>query len=362
MAIGDDQRQHPELSVWERPSNMPERQQCQKRTKKRKRSFVFLMLVSTSLILYCCCLLQTTQVDARPHKWRLFKKKKKQGHMSVPPKQQYHSSSENSSLFSNISLLTKRFWYGLWDVFATHPSLILSVGIRIVIAIWLELLLDGFLKTVVTPALASTGIGALVAPMSFLIGQALQPMIHSIAFLVFDDRFLLKTLEATGIQEQLIQNIERNDKGSEIGWHKITLAEGMMTRYVMKSMAAWCLGWAGLCTIVPVVGHVLTAVLSGWVVAWDYVYVPLAGMGYLGPWQQLQTVWQHFGAYGWYGFWAVLIEEIPLIGPVCHVYNVYSAAFFLERLYILHKDTMIDDDAATVSTVDSDYSWNSQEL
>jgi hypothetical protein len=30
----------------------------------------------------------------------------------------------------------------------------------------------------------------------------------------------------------------------------------------------------------------------------------------------------------------VLIEEIPIVNLVCHVYNVYSAAFFLERVYL----------------------------
>ena len=90
---------------------------------------------------------------------------------------------------------------------------------------------------------------------------------------------------------------------------------------MVKSLSAWCLGLAGLCTLVPVVGHVLTAILSGWLVAWDYVYVPLTGMGYIGPLLQFQTVWQHLGAFQWYGFWAVLMEEIPLLGPFCHVYN-----------------------------------------
>ena len=314
--------------------------------KRRKRrpsaTLLFVTLVAGTIMLYCCCCLllvmRLPKADARPRKWR-FSKQKEQVHVPllVPP-------IDTSEMVSNR-------WHGIVAVFYAHPFMLIGVVIRIAIAITLELVLDGFLKTVVTPAIAATGIGALVAPLTFLIGQALQPIIHSIAFLVFDDKFLHATLEATGIKERLI-----TERQLTKGWHRMTFFQGMITRYVMKSMASWCLGLAGLCTMLPVVGYVLTAFLSGWVVAWDYVYVALAGMGYIGPRRQFQTVWRNFGEYQWFGFWAVLIEEIPFIGPACHVYNVYSAAFFLERLYLLHGG-MIHDDDATVSTVDSDYSF-----
>lgn len=236
---------------------------------------------------------------------------------------------------------------GLIALFSLYPDFILSVSIRILICMALELMLDGFLKTVVTPAIIATGIGAVVAPLIFLLEYALQPIIHSIAFIIFDDKFLMATLEATGIKDQL-------EAEAAMPWHSVTFTEGFITRYVIKSMATSCLGWAGLCTIVPVAGHILTAVLTGWVVAWDYVYVPLAGMGYIGPWQQAQTVWEHFGDYQWYGFWAVMAEEIPFLGPTCHVYNVYSAAFFLERVYLLHNK---DDDATVATTASEDSSF-----
>ena len=257
---------------------------------------------------------------------------------------------------------------GLVTLFQQRPDLLLSVMIRIILAMVLELLLDGFLKTVVTPALVATGIGAFVAPLVFLLEYTLQPMIHSIAFLIFDDRFLLATLEATGIKQDLLMSVQKSSAkgkrkrrkgGGEVKWHKLSLMEGMLTRYVIKSCAAWCLAWAGLCTVIPVLGQILVAVLTGWIVAWDYVYVPLSGMGYIGPWQQFQTVWQHFGKFQWYGFWAVLIEEIPFLGPSCHVYNVYSAAFFLEKVYILHnKGHSIVDDDATAATFASEDSFN----
>ena len=53
--------------------------------------------------------------------------------------------------------------------------------------------IDGFLKLFVTPALVATGIGAVVAPapVTFFMGQALQPIIHSICFFHFDDRFVM---------------------------------------------------------------------------------------------------------------------------------------------------------------------------
>jgi len=202
--------------------------------------------------------------------------------------------------------------------------------------------MDGFLKTIVTPILVSTGIGALMAPLTFFLEYSLQPVIHSIAFLVFDDSFLLATLETTGIQSRMLQTRQ---------WHKLSFLEGMLTRYVVKSISAWCLAWAGVLTIVPLAGNILTAILTGWVVTWDYVYVPLSGMGHVGPWQQFRMVWKHLWAFQWYGFWAVLVEEIPVLGPSCHVYNVYSAAFLLERLF---ADNDGDGMVATAMMRDSD--------
>ena len=250
--------------------------------------------------------------------------------------QKAHATSRSSSRLN-----------GLISLFQQHPGFLVSAVIRIGVAMTLELVLDGLLKTVVTPALIATGIGAVAAPLTFLLEYALQPIIHSLAFIIFDDRFLMAALEATGIQHCLEQE-------SGKAWHKMTLIEGIFTRYVIKSLAAWCLGWAGLCTAIPVAGHMLTAGLTGWIVAWDYVYVPLSGMGHVGPWQQLQTVWTHWGDYQWFGVWAVLLEELPFLGPTCHVWNVYNAAFFLERVYLLQTTNSQDDDDATVSTVATD--------
>lgn len=242
------------------------------------------------------------------------------------------SSSDKGSTTYSESPMSARL-NGVFSVFQANPSMCFGVVIRIAIAVFLDVVLDGFLKTVVTPAIAATGIGIVATPLTFFIGQALQPMIHSVAFIVFDDRFLMASLEATGIKQRLLPRAVGKK------WHKMTILEGIITRYCVKAIAGWCLGWASLFTILPVVGPVFTALLSGWVVAWDYVYVPLAGMGHVGVLRQFRTVLRNFRAYFWFGFWAVLIEEIPLVGPVCHVYNVYSAAFFLERLYLNGTDT-----------------------
>ena len=57
-------------------------------------------------------------------------------------------------------------------------------------------------------------------------------------------------------------------------------------------------------------------------------------MGYIGFRSQFRTVViDNFWKYESYGFWAVLIEEIPILGPSCHVYNIYSAVYFLEKVY-----------------------------
>ena len=283
------------------------------------------------------------------------------------PKNNHQNKKPRSDANGNGSKSSRSRVTGLVSLFQQRPDLLLSVMIRIILAMALELVLDGFLKTVVTPALVATGIGAAVAPLVFLLEYTLQPMIHSVAFLIFDDRFLLATLEATGIKEDLVLSVQKQKsakgtrkrrKGGRVEWHKISFMEGMFTRYVIKSCAAWCLAWAGLCTVIPVLGQILVAVLSGWIVAWDYVYVALSGMGYIGPWQQFQTVWQNFGQFHWYGFWAVLMEEIPFFGPSCHVYNVYSAAFFLEKVYIVHNKGDIVDDDTTAATFASEDSFN----
>ena len=108
----------------------------------------------------------------------------------------------------------------------------------------------------------------------------------------------------------------------------------LFMRWCIKTIAGCSVGLAGFCTAIPILGPILTALLSGWAVAWDIVYVPLSGMGRVGILRQGMSVLHHFWDYYWFGFWAVLIEEIPIVNPVCHVYNVYSAAFFLERVHL----------------------------
>ncbi|CAB9499820.1 expressed unknown protein [Seminavis robusta] len=295
---------------------------------RRQRSRPLLLLLGFLLVV-TALLLQASAAKAPSET------KKPWQRQSVPIDQEFEDSPAQHRLEGLLALLSAR------------PMLLFSAVVRIGIALGLELAMDAVLKTVVTPLLVASGIGALLAPATFLLEYAFQPLIHSIAFLVFDDNFVMATLETTGIQDRLVRKDHKNNPGV-LEWHKMSFFEGFCTRYVVKSLTAWCLGWAGLCTIVPVVGHLLTAVLTGWLVAWDYVYVPLSGLGYIGPLQQFQTVWQHFSYFQWYGFWAVLIEEIPVLGPACHVYNVYSAAYFLEGLYSWRG--VMDEDAATVAT------------
>ena len=113
------------------------------------------------------------------------------------------------------------------------------------------------------------------------------------------------------------------------------------TRWCTKTAAGVIVGFAGLASAIPLVGSVFTALLAGWAVAWDMVYVPLAGIGRVGILRQGASVLAHFWEYYWFGFWAVLIEEIPIVGPVCHVYNVYNAAFFLERVYTNNDNNLV---------------------
>ncbi|KAL7525099.1 hypothetical protein ACHAWF_001209 [Thalassiosira exigua] len=213
----------------------------------------------------------------------------------------------------------------LWD----RPSLMLNMVLRVVLATAISVNLDAFLKLVVTPALAATIVGAVATPLTFFVGQTLQPIIFSVCFVGFDDKFVLATLEVTGIKDRLAAEHAKDGEWREMGYF-----EKFITRYLIKVMAGWTVGIAGIATIVPVVGPILTALLSGWAVAWDVVYVPLSGMGRRGFLRQAKTVFGNFWGYHWFGFWAVLLEEVPLLGPLCHVYNVYNAAFFLERMYL----------------------------
>jgi len=206
--------------------------------------------------------------------------------------------------------------------------------IRVIIAIVLEINLDGFLKLVVTPFLAASVVGAVAAPLTFFVGQALQPIINSFCFYGFDDPFVMATLEATGGKDRLSTLSKTGE------WHHMGTFHKYFMRWCIKATAGFWVGFAGICTYIPIVGPILTALLSGWVVAWDMVYIPLSGMGRVGILRQGRSVLTNFSEYYWFGFWAVLMEEIPIVGPVCHVYNVYSAAFFLERVY-LNNSTMV---------------------
>lgn len=231
---------------------------------------------------------------------------------------------------------------GIQSLLGSRPGLLLSVVIRVAIAIALQINLDAFLKLVVTPFLAASVVGAVAAPLTFFVGQALQPIIHSFCFYGFDDPFIMATLEATGGKERLSTLSKTGE------WYKMGTFHKYFMRWCIKTTAGFWVGFAGLCTYIPIVGPVLVALLSGWVVAWDMVYVPLSGMGHVGIFRQGRSVLANFGEYYWFGFWAVLIEEIPIVGPVCHVYNVYSAAFFLERVYL-----NLNNNNTTVSTMDS---------
>ena len=217
---------------------------------------------------------------------------------------------------------------GIQSLLQSHPTMLVGMMLRVTIAVILELNLDAFLKLVVTPFLAASVIGTAAAPLTFFIGQALQPIIHSLCFYGFDDPFVLATLESTGAKRRLASLSKTGE------WHKMGTFHRYFMRWCIKTTAGFFLGFAGLFTAIPIAGPIVTALLSGWAVAWDMVYVPLSGMGHVGIFRQARTVLANFSEYYWFGFWAVLIEEIPIAGPACHVYNVYSAAFFLERVYL----------------------------
>jgi len=251
----------------------------------------------------------------------------------------YAYEEDNLVLFDTMGARLR----GIGRILVANPTTCFGALLRIAMAIFLEISLDGFLKTVVTPAIAGTGIGILVTPLTFFIGQALQPIIHSVSFLIFDDRFLDIAMESTGTKQKLVKTT--NGK-----WHRLSLVEGIITRHCLKVLSAWCVGLAGLCTLIPVLGPILTALLSGWIVAWDYVYVPLSGMGYVGFVRQFWVVYRDFRRYYWFGFWAVLLEEIPLAGPVMHVYNIYSATFLLEDLYWNGAAAATSSHAAMINT------------
>lgn len=224
---------------------------------------------------------------------------------------------------------------GMRSLMKGRPGLFAEMVARVVVATILVVNVDAFLKVFVTPVLVATGIGAAVAPVAFFMGQALQPIIHSFCFFHFDDRFVLASLEATGAKGRL---------APRAGWHKVGIVEKVFVRYgVMKLMAGAFVGLTGIFALVPILGPILTALVAGWAVAWDTVYVPLSGMGYVGVFKQGRSVFSNFRAYYWFGFWAVLIEEIPIIGPSCHVYNVYSAANFLERVYMSNLNAPADE-------------------
>ena len=57
-------------------------------------------------------------------------------------------------------------------------------------------------------------------------------------------------------------------------WHSMSRLERFMTRYVMKVCAHMCVGLAWIANVIPGVGHVLVALLTGWVVAWETCAYP----------------------------------------------------------------------------------------
>lgn len=220
-------------------------------------------------------------------------------------------------------------------------ALFIEMIIRILICTIVIMNMDAFLKGIVTPTLVATGVGAIVAPMTFFIGQALQPIINSICFFHFDDRFLMASLEVSGSKERLVTGLALEK------WEKMGLREKLFIRYgVVKLGAGFFVGLAGIFAFIPILGPIIVALSGGWAMAWDMVYVPLSCMGYHGVVQQGKSVHANFRKYYWFGFWAVLIEEIPIVGPTCHVYNVYRAAAFLEMVYL--------DNVAIFTDVDSD--------
>merc|ERR1719401_2705760 len=114
----------------------------------------------------------------------------------------------------------------------------------------------------------------------------------------------------------------------------MTLLERYSIRYVVKACIDCAIGFVGLTTLIPIVGNFITAFAIGWAVAWDYVYVALDGIGFTEPQQQFASVYKNFTAYYWWGFFCVLIEEIPFAGPFLHAWNIHTASFFLEEVYI----------------------------
>mmetsp|Transcript_25705 Transcript_25705/g.53697 ORF Transcript_25705/g.53697 Transcript_25705/m.53697 type:complete len:321 (+) Transcript_25705:93-1055(+) len=241
----------------------------------------------------------------------------------------------NESSFSTIRTRIN----GIQSLLQSQPGMMLNMIIRVALAVALMINIDAFLKLVVTPILAASIIGAIAAPFTFFVGQALQPIVYSICFYGFDDPFVVAALEATGGKERLLLAANANTGGVE-EWHEMGFFNKYFTRWCIKTAAGFIVGFAGLASAIPLVGSVFTALLAGWAVAWDMVYVPLAGIGRVGILRQGASVLAHFWEYYWFGFWAVLIEEIPIVGPVCHVYNVYSAAFFLERVYTKNENKL----------------------
>ena len=215
-------------------------------------------------------------------------------------------------------------------------ALFVEMLIRIAICTALIMNIDAFLKLVVTPALVATGVGAIVAPLTFFVGQALQPIVHSFCFFHFDDRFIMASLDGSGSKERLVNGLDMKR------WGRLGLGEKLFVRYgFMKVMAGFFVGLPGLLAFIPILGPIIVALVGGWAVAWDMVYVPLSCMGYHGVNAQSKTVRDNFRRYYWFGFWAVLVEEIPIVGPTCHVFNVYRAAAFLESVYLSNDSSKI---------------------
>ena len=231
---------------------------------------------------------------------------------------------------------------GIARVLVANPGMCGEALVRIGLAVGLETVLDGLLEGVVVPSLERVTprrFGGWVGPpAAHFLGEALRPVLRSVSFLFFDDRFLDTVLESTGTKEALAASLCLTT-----GWHETQpgLFRKLVARYCLKAVASWFVGFAGLLTVVPLVGPVLTAFLSGWIVAWDCVCVPLWGMGRTTAWSQLETVLADLPRYHRFGVGAVLLEEMMIIpnraGAAMHVYNVYSAAFFLKDLYGGHR-------------------------
>jgi len=231
---------------------------------------------------------------------------------------------------------------GLYHVFAEHPCFIPHAMVCIGIAISIEISLELFMTFVVEPVLLASVVGSVASFLALCIEQALQPVINDIVFFCFDDQFLYATLETTGIKDKL----ERKYK-CEL--QPMGMCEKSINRYLVKCIACVFVSLAGLSTAVPLVGHIFTALAAGSVVMWDYVFTALPVIvGSHSFCDQLKTFFSKWCAYQWNGFFALLLEEVPFVSPFFHVWNIYSAALFLENVYC------DDDDSGYLRLDDSD--------